>query len=228
MTQEEYITQVFLHHRMKISQQQAQKFKKYYDFLVQENQKFNLTAITNFEDVVLKHFVDSAVAVGKFKGSVLDVGSGAGFPGVVLAILRDDLQITLLDSLNKRVNFLNQLIMLLQLKNVKAVHARVEDFKEKQQFDCVTARAVANMQTLSEYLLPFVKIGGRAIIYKGAEFFDELENSQNAIKTLGGQLEEIERYNLKDAMRAIVVLRKISAAPSKFPRGGNLPRKNPL
>ena len=228
MTQEEYITQVFLQHRMKISQQQAQKFKKYYDFLVQENQKFNLTAITNFEDVVLKHFVDSAVAVGKFKGSVLDVGSGAGFPGVVLAILRDDLQITLLDSLNKRVNFLNQLIMLLQLKNVKAVHARVEDFKEKQQFDCVTARAVANMQTLSEYLLPFVKIGGRAIIYKGAEFFDELENSQNAIKTLGGQLEEIERYNLKDAMRAIVVLRKISAAPSKFPRGGNLPRKNPL
>ena len=228
MTQEEYITQVFLHHRMKISQQQAQKFKKYYDFLVQENQKFNLTAITNFEDVVLKHFVDSAVAVGKFKGSVLDVGSGAGFPGVVLAILRDDLQITLLDSLNKRVNFLNQLIMLLQLKNIKAVHARVEDFKEKQQFDCVTARAVANMQTLSEYLLPFVKIGGRAIIYKGAEFFDELENSQNAIKTLGGQLEEIERYNLKDAMRAIVVLRKISAAPSKFPRGGNLPRKNPL
>ena len=228
MTQEEYITQVFLHHRMKISQQQAQKFKKYYDFLVQENQKFNLTAITNFEDVVLKHFVDSAVAVGKFKGSVLDVGSGAGFPGVVLAILRDDLQITLLDSLNKRVNFLNQLIMLLQLKNVKAVHARVEDFKEKQQFDCVTARAVANMQTLSEYLLPFVKIGGRAIIYKGAEFFDELENSQNAIKTLGGQLEEIERYNLKDAVRAIVVLRKISAAPSKFPRGGNLPRKNPL
>lgn len=228
MTQEEYITQVFLHHRMKISQQQAQKFKKYYDFLVQENQKFNLTAITNFEDVVLKHFVDSAVAVGKFKGSVLDVGSGAGFPGVVLAILRDDLQITLLDSLNKRVNFLNQLIMLLQLKNVKAVHARVEDFKEKQQFDCVTARAVANMQTLSEYLLPFVKIGGKAIIYKGAEFFDELENSQNAIKTLGGQLEEIERCNLKDAMRAIVVLRKISAAPSKFPRGGNLPRKNPL
>lgn len=228
MTQEEYITQVFLHHRMKISQQQAQKFKKYYDFLVQENQKFNLTAITNFEDVVLKHFVDSAVAVGKFKGSVLDVGSGAGFPGVVLAILQDDLQITLLDSLNKRVNFLNQLIMLLQLKNVKAVHARVEDFKEKQQFDCVTARAVANMQTLSEYLLPFVKIGGRAIIYKGAEFFDELEKSQNAIKTLGGQLEEIERYNLKDAMRAIVVLRKVSAAPSKFPRGGNLPRKNPL
>lgn len=228
MTQEEYITQVFLHHRMKISQQQAQKFKKYYDFLVQENQKFNLTAITNFEDVVLKHFVDSAVAVGRFKGSVLDVGSGAGFPGVVLAILRDDLQITLLDSLNKRVNFLNQLIMLLQLKNVKAVHTRVEDFKEKQQFDCVTARAVANMQTLSEYLLPFVKIGGRAIIYKGAEFFDELENSQNAIKTLGGQLEEIERYNLKDAMRAIVVLRKVSAAPSKFPRGGNLPRKNPL
>ena len=228
MTQEEYITQVFLHHRMKISQQQAQKFKKYYDFLTQENQKFNLTAITNFEDVVLKHFVDSAVAVGKFKGSVLDVGSGAGFPGVVLAILRDDLQITLLDSLNKRVNFLNQLIMLLQLKNIKAVHARIEDFKEKQQFDCTTARAVANMQTLSEYLLPFVKIGGRAIIYKGAEFFDELENSQNAIKTLGGQLEEIERYNLKDAMRAIVVLRKISAAPSKFPRGGNLPRKNPL
>ena len=228
MQNAETIKQTFLKHRMKISQKQAEKFEKYYQFLIEENKKFNLTAITEFEDVVLKHFIDSAVAVGKFKGKVLDVGSGAGFPGIVLAILRDDIQITLLDSLNKRVNFLNSLIELLELKNVKAVHARIEDFEEKQAFDCVTARAVANMQTLSEYLLPFVKIGGKAIIYKGADFFEELENAQNAIKTLGGQLEEIERYNLNDMMRAIIVLRKVGSAPAKFPRGGNLPRKNPL
>lgn len=222
------IKQAFLGYRMKISQEQAEKFKTYYEFLIEENKKINLTAITEFEDVVLKHFIDSAVAVSKFKGSVLDVGSGAGFPGIVLAILRDDLQITLLDSLNKRITFLNELIKLLNLKNVKTVHSRIEDFNQKQRFDCVTARAVANLQTLSEYLLPFVKIDGKAIIYKGADFFEELENAQNAIKVLGSQVEEVERYNLNGMSRALLVLRKIKSAPQNFPRSGNLPRKKPL
>lgn len=222
------IKQAFLGYRMKISQEQAEKFKTYYEFLIEENKKINLTAITEFEDVVLKHFIDSAVAVSKFKGSVLDVGSGAGFPGIVLAILRNDLQITLLDSLNKRITFLNELIKLLNLKNVKTVHSRIEDFNQKQMFDCVTARAVANLQTLSEYLLPFVKIDGKAIIYKGADFFDELENAQNAIKVLGSQVEEVERYNLNGMSRALLVLRKIMPAPQNFPRSGNLPRKKPL
>lgn len=228
MQKSEQIKQTFLKHKMKISDAQAQKFEKYFNFLVEENQKFNLTAITEFEDVLIKHFVDCAVAVGKFYGKVLDVGSGAGFPGVVLAILRDDLQITLVDSLNKRVKFLNELIALLQLKNVEVFHARIEDFQQKQSFDTVTARAVANMSTLCEYLLPFVKVNGKAIIYKGAEFFEELEGADNALKELGGQIEEIERYNLADMSRAVIVLRKIKSAPSKYPRGGNLPRKKPL
>lgn len=228
MQKSEQIKQTFLKHKMKISDAQAQKFEKYFNFLVEENQKFNLTAITEFEDVLIKHFVDCAVAVGKFYGKVLDVGSGAGFPGVVLAILRDDLRITLVDSLNKRVKFLNELIALLQLKNVEVFHARIEDFQQKQSFDTVTARAVANMSTLCEYLLPFVKVNGKAIIYKGAEFFEELEGAGNALKELGGQIEEIERYNLADMSRAVIVLRKIKPAPSKYPRGGNLPRKKPL
>ena len=211
-----------------ISKDQAEKFVNFYQTLVEENQKYNLTAITEFNEVVQKHFIDSALALPLFNGKVLDVGSGAGFPGIVLAILNPKLQLTLLDSLNKRVNFLNIVKSRLNLTNINPIHARIEEYKEKGSFDCVTARAVANLSSLSEYLLPFVKKNGRAIIYKGAEFYQELENAQNAIKVLGAQTEEIQKYMLGDAMRAVIVLRKISSCPSKYPRPGNQPRKNPL
>lgn len=224
----ERISEIFKQEGFNITDKQVQQFEDYYNFLVEENEKYNLTAITDFEDVVYKHFIDCGVGINFFEGKVLDVGSGAGFPGIVLAILNDKLQITLVDSLNKRVNFLNQLIEKLQLKNVKAIHARAEEFKEKESFDRVTARAVANLSTLSEYLLPFVKMNGKAIIYKGADFFEEVESAQNAISELGCQIEEIKRYRYLDNTRSIIVLRKIKQTPSKYPRSGNQPRKNPL
>ncbi len=222
------IEKIFAECGFKLSQIQAKKFETYYDFLIEENEKFNLTAITDFEDVVVKHFIDSAIGIKYFSGKVLDVGSGAGFPGIVLAILNPNLNILLLDSLNKRINFLNALIEKLGLKNVKTIHSRIEDLKEKGKFDFVTARAVANLSTLSEYLLPFVKIGGKAIIYKGADFFEEVEGAQKAIKELGCQLEGIDRYMIKDNSRAIITIKKLSASPAKYPRSGNQPRKNPL
>lgn len=228
MQRSEIIKQMFSKQGFSISDMQAQQFETYFNFLVQENEKYNLTAITEFEDVVNKHFIDCALAAQYFKGKVLDVGSGAGFPGIVLAILKPELDILLLDSLNKRINFLNVLIEKLDLKNVRTIHSRIEDLKEKENFDFVTARAVANLSTLSEYLLPFVKVGGKAIIYKGAEFFEEVEKAQSAIKELGCQLEAIEKFALNDMVRAIIIIRKINHTPSKFPRSGNQPRKNPL
>lgn len=222
------ITEIFTKEGFRITDKQAEQFEKFYNFLIEENEKFNLTTITEFEDVVYKHFIDCAIGINYFRGNVLDIGSGAGFPGIVLAILNPELKITLLDSLNKRVNYLNALIDLLNLNNVKAVHGRAEEFKEKEKFDCVTARAVAALPTLSEYILPFIKIGGRAIIYKGAEFFEEVESAQNAIKELGCQTEEIKRYRYLDNMRSLIILRKINHSPTKYPRLGNQPRKNPL
>lgn len=222
------ISQIFKNEGFNLTDKQVEQFEKFYNFLVEENEKYNLTAITEFEDVVYKHFIDCAVGINFFEGSVLDVGSGAGFPGIVLAILNPNLQITLLDSLNKRVNYLNSLIQLLDLKNVQAIHGRAEEFKEKEKFDRVTARAVAALPTLAEYLLPFIKIDGKAIIYKGADFFDEVESAQNAIKELGCQTEEIKRYRYLDNMRSLIILRKINHSPAKYPRSGNQPRKNPL
>lgn len=224
----EKILQIFKQEGFNITEKQAEQFEKYFDFLVEENKKYNLTAITEFEDVVYKHFIDCAVGINSFEGTVLDVGSGAGFPGIVLAILNPKLNITLLDSLNKRVNYLNNLISILDLKNVVAIHGRAEEFKDKEKFDRVTARAVAALPTLAEYLLPFIKIGGKAIIYKGADFFEEVESAQNAIKMLGCQTEEIKRYKYLDNLRSLIILRKIDHSPTKFPRPGNQPRKNPL
>ena len=224
----ERIKELFAQAKLHISDSQAEKLFKYYEILKQENEKYNLTAITEFEDVVKKHFIDSAAGILFFKGRVLDVGSGAGFPGVVLAILNPKLEITLLDSLNKRINFLNLIKKELNLTNIDAKHERIEDFLEKQKFDVVTARAVAEMPTLLEYLLPYVKVGGRVVVYKGSNFFDEIEKSSNALNVLGGQIEEITKFNLFDSFRALIVVRKVKNTPTGFPRGGNLPRKKPL
>lgn len=226
MTQK--IKELFEKARIKISDNQAEKLLKFYNFLMAENEKYNLTAIKDFKDVVIKHFIDSAVATQYFYGKVLDVGAGAGFPGVVLAILNPKLEITLVDSLNKRVNFLNSLKNELKLSNIIAIHSRIEDFQKKAEFDCVTARAVAELPTLLEYLLPFLKIGGRAIIYKGGNCFEEVEKSSEALKILGGQIEEMTKYSIFDNLRTLITVRKVASTPHNFPRGGNLPRKKPL
>ena len=228
MSEEELIKKVFHENGMDITDKSASQLFTYYKYLVEENNKFNLTAITDFKDVVYKHFLFSALAIKNFKGKVLDVGSGAGFPGIVIAILNPNLKITLLDSLNKRINFLSELIKILNLKNVEAVHCRIEDYNKKEEYDVVTARAVANLSTLAEYLIPFLKIGGNAVIYKGADIFEELESAQEAISVLGAQISEIQRYNYENNSRALIILRKIRKTPGNYPRKGNLPRKKPL
>lgn len=224
----EKIKKMFEQAKIFISDSQAEKLFAFFQILIRENEKYNLTAITEYDDVIKKHFIDSAVALNYFSGNVLDVGSGAGFPGIVLAILNEKLKLTLVDSLNKRVNFLNMVKDELKLNNITTFHSRIEDFKQKNSFDCVTARAVAELPTLLEYLLPFVKVGGRAIVYKGANCFEEVEKSSTALNVLGGQIEEISKFSLFDNLRTLVVVKKISKSPNNFPRGGNLPRKKPL
>ncbi len=230
----EKLIQIFEKYGFKISDSQANQFVTYYYFLVQENQKFNLTAITEEYDVIFKHFLDSILASNYIKNNstVVDVGSGAGFPGIPLKILRPDLKITLLDSLQKRVNFLNDTLKLLGLTNITAVHARVEDFakENREKFDYTTSRAVAQVNTLSEYLLPLVKIGGQAIMFKSQRVQEELEQGQKAITTLGGKLGNVQEITISeiDANRTLVFIDKIKSTPKQYPRGKNLPKTKPL
>lgn len=228
------IAQIFKNYNFELNNKQIEQFYSYYTFLIQENEKFNLTAITDPLEVIVKHFVDSVLAEKYIKNSarIIDVGTGAGFPGVPLKILRPDIKVTLLDSLQKRVNFLNQLIDKLQLKEINAVHARAEDYvkEEREKFDVALSRAVAQIPTLSEYLLPYVKIGGKAIMYKGLNIDEELEMGRYAIKTLGGEVESQKEFELQEvsSSRSIIIISKTSHTPTKYPRGKNQPRTNPL
>ncbi len=230
----EKLKHVFKKYGIEVSQTQAQQFETYFKFLVQENEKFNLTAITQEDDVIFKHFLDSCLAVKYIKNSsaVVDVGSGAGFPGIPLKIMRPDLKIILLDSLQKRVNFLNQTIELLGLKDITAIHMRVEDFAKInfQKFDYATSRAVAQINTLSEYLLPLVKVGGQAIMYKSQRVNEELEQGQKAISTLGGKVGNIQEIAIHeiDSQRILVFIDKIKTTPKQYPRGKNLPKTKPI
>ena len=213
---------------------QVEQFEKYYNYLVEENEKFNLTAITEPQDVVVKHFVDSVLPNEKIKQNsyIIDVGTGAGFPGVPLKILRPDINLTLLDSLNKRVEFLKRLCELLGLDGVEFVHSRAEDYvKEKREkFDYAISRAVASVPTLSEYLLPYVKKGGQVIMYKGSKAEEELNAGSKAIKVLGGNVKEVKNYILseKDGERKIIFIDKHNATPATYPRGKNLPKTKPI
>lgn len=230
----ERIISIFDKYGIKIDEKQANQFVLYYNFLVEENKKYNLTAITEENEVCFKHFLDSVLAVSLLdkNASVIDVGTGAGFPGIPIKIVRPDLQVTLLDSLQKRVNFLNQVIDLLKLEKITAIHARVEDFavKNREKFDFSLSRAVASTNTLSEYLIPLVKIGGKIIMYKSNKLDDELKISQNAITLLGGKIQEIKSFEIKEesATRKLLIINKIKNTPIKYPRGKNLPKTNPL
>lgn len=231
---ENLIRTTFYKYGFNLSDQQITQFKNFYEFLVQENEKYNLTAITEKEEVVVKHFIDSVLPEKEiaFNSFVIDVGSGAGFPGIPLKIVRPDLKIVLIDSLQKRVNFLNQTIALLGLDNIQAFHTRAEDFaiKNREKFDVALSRAVASIPSLSEYLIPFVKIGGKVLMYKGERLNEELSIGQNAIKTLGCQVENTLKFDLKevDSKRFVLILKKIHATNQKYPRGKNLPKTKPI
>ena len=231
------LKQTFEKYNIKVDENQQKQFDLYFSHLVETNKVLNLTAITEENEALVKHFLDSVLPEKLFSqnASVVDVGSGAGFPAVPLKIVRPDLEICMVDSLNKRVNFLNEVIKLLQLKTAIANHSRAEDFAKanREKFDVATARAVAPLNTLVEYLLPLVKVGGCAIIYKASKLDEELSFAQKAISTLGGKVEKVEKYTIDEEgfekmERNILVIRKISSTPAKFPRNGNKPRISPI
>ena len=219
-----------------LSEIQLKQFYNYMNLLIEWNKKINLTAIIEPDEIILKHFVDS-LTISKYISDgtrVVDVGTGAGFPGIPLKIYRQDLEITLLDSLQKRINFLDEVIRELNLEKIETIHSRVEDFgkdkKYREKFDIATSRAVANLATLSEYLLPLVKIGGKVISMKGSLIEEELENSKNAIKILGGEIERVDEFDLpnSDISRNIILIDKVKETPNKYPRKAGEPSKKPL
>lgn len=219
-----------------LDEEQIQKFYKYMELLLEWNEKINLTAIVEPRDVILKHFVDSLTICKELQKNktLADIGTGAGFPGIPVKILRPDLDITLIDSLNKRVNFLTMVIGALKLEKIIALHGRIEDFgknkKYREKFDYVTSRAVANLSTLSEYMIPLVKIGGKCICMKGSKIDEELKNAEKAIKTLGGKIEKIDTFLLPDTDmgRNIILIKKEKATPNKYPRKAGTPTKEPI
>lgn len=215
---------------------QIEQFYKYMNLLIEWNEKINLTAIIEPEEIILKHFIDS-LTICKYienNATLADVGTGAGFPGIPLKIYRPDIKITLVDSLNKRIIFLNEVINNLELKNIVTIHSRVEDFGKnknyREKYDYVTARAVANLNTLSEYLVPIVKVNGKAICMKGNDVQDEVDNAKHAIKILGGTVEKVDYFKLpnSDISRNIIVVKKVNNTPARFPRKAGMPSKEPL
>ncbi len=221
---------------IEITDKQVNDFYNYMNLLLEWNEKINLTAITEENDIILKHFVDCGTILKYIKdnSSIIDIGTGAGFPGIPLKILNNSLKITLMDSLNKRIIFLNNVIEELKLSNIEAIHARAEELARnrnyREKFDIVTSRAVANLSILSEYMLPFVKKNGIAISMKGSNIDEELNNSKKAIKILGGKIEKIDNFNLAetDNLRNIIILRKIEKTPKEFPRKAGKPSKEPI
>ena len=223
-----------------LSEQQLEQFYRYYKLLVEWNKVMNLTGITELEEVVSKHFIDSLALVKAVslqdgrKVSGIDVGTGAGFPGIPLKIAFPNLKITLLDSLNKRIKFLNEVISQLGLQNVETIHGRAEDFgrdaKYREQYDYCVSRAVANAATLSEYCLPFVKVGGKFISYKANEVEEETKQAEHALEVLGGACVDIQKFQLPDSEmnRAFVIIEKKKRTPATYPRKAGTPSKKPL
>lgn len=221
---------------IEFNEEQIEKFYKYMQLLLEWNEKINLTAITDPKEIILKHFIDSLTILKYIKkgAKVIDVGTGAGFPGIPLKILRDDINLTLLDSLNKRINFLKLVIDELKLKNVDTIHGRAEKIgknkRYRESFDISFSRAVANLSTLSEYLIPLVKIGGISISMKGSEIKEEIEKSKKAITLLGGNINKIDFFELpqSDIKRNLIIIEKEKSTPAKFPRKPGLPSKEPI
>lgn len=221
---------------MNLNDNQVEMFNKYMELLLEWNEKINLTAITEKNDIVLKHFIDSLTILKYIKDEdkIIDIGTGAGFPGIPVKIANPTVKVTLMDSLNKRVLFLDDVIDKLNLKDIEAIHSRAEDLakekKYRESYDVVTSRAVANLSTLLEYMLPFAKVGGICICMKGPNVEEELKNAKNAVSILGGKIEKIDNFVLpnSDIERNIIIIKKIKHTDYKYPRNAGTPAKEPL
>lgn len=228
----EKIKQLLTKYNFEFEEDIYNKFEKLMELVLQKNQEFNLTSITEENDFISKHILDSLFALKHITdgSEVIDIGSGAGFPALILKIANPTLSFTMIDSVRKKVDFLNFAIKELNLKDVQAVHARVEDFAvlNSQNYDFCTSRAVAALSTLLEYSLPFVKIGGKMIAYKGPSIHQEIENCEKSLKILGGKIENIIELNIEDFSRTILIVNKEKNTQKGYPRSNNKPRINPL
>lgn len=234
---ESQVAKAFFKIGINLSKTQSNQFCEYNRLLIEWNKQVNLTAITNEEDVLTKHFIDSLLSVSIIDfngyGSLVDVGTGAGFPGIPIKIVFPHLEVVLIDSLNKRIQFLEHVIEKIDLKNIKAIHGRAEDVARteyREYFDLCVSRAVSQLNVLSEYCLPFIKIGGLFISYKGTNVAEELEKSQSAIALMGGHVEEVkDQIELKhDVRRTLIGIRKKYKTDEKYPRRAGKPLKKPL
>lgn len=232
------IEQAFTNSGFSLTNEQLEQFLQYYALLKEWNQKMNLTAIEEPVEVAYKHFVDSVLlcrVIPQMAGrSLIDIGTGAGFPGVPLKIMEPSLQLTLFDSLNKRITFLKEVCQQLQLSDVETIHGRAEDFAQKidyrEQYDLASARAVARLPVLVEICLPFVKVGGYFIALKGPELEQEIAESSRALQLLGGKIKDVQKLTLLDGKysRSIAVILKTAPTPKKYPRKAGTPQKSPL
>ena len=219
-----------------LNDKQLEQFYKYMQLLLEWNEKMNLTAITEPNDIILKHFIDSLTIlnyIGNGK-NVLDIGTGAGFPGIPLKIVKTDAKFTLLDSLNKRVTFLNTVINNLKLEEIVAIHGRAEEFvnqkNTREYYDFVVSRAVARLNVLLEYMLPFTKVGERCICMKAFDIEEEINEAKSALQILGGEIEKIDEILLpeSDIKRKIVIIKKVKNTHTKYPRKAGIPAKEPI
>lgn len=245
-----FIQEAFTKIGIELNELQINQFYEYYLYLVEKNRVMNLTAITEYDDVVIKHFADSLLICkvkcfdDMFNGgnrdkikSMIDIGTGAGFPGIPIKIVYPDIKITLLDSLNKRINFLNEVIEKLELKDITCIHGRAEDYgcnpEYREKYDICVSRAVANLSTLSEYCVPFIKVGGKFVSYKASDIETEVSQAKNAVKQLGCKVEDIVKMNLSDMKeneyeRSFVIINKEKKLSKKYPRKSGIPSRNPL